>query len=130
MFVADHLLSLLIWLPIVGSCLVLITKPYHRLQEVPCWFACIIAIVMLSLCVFLYLNFDPTIPENQFIEKINWFNTFNDFYSVYYHLSVDGLSVLLIILSSFTNLVIILVAWNCIKIELHQSMAICLWVFP
>lgn len=128
MFITDHLLSLLVWFPIVGGCLVIITKPYHRIREIPCWCACVVAIITLLLCTFLYLNFDPTIPENQFVEKIDWFNTFNDCYSVYYHLSVDGFSVLFIILSSFTNLVIILVAWNCIKIQLYQYMAICLFI--
>lgn len=124
MFITHYLLSLLIWVPIIGGLVVLIAKSRDGKKEAARWSALAIAILTLLLCIPLYLDFNPTISNIQFVEKVRWFDLFGSRNAIYYHLGVDGFSVLFIILTSFTNLIIILAAWNSIKIRLRQYMAI------
>ena len=124
MFITHYLLSLLIWVPIIGGFVVLVAKSRDGKKEAARWSALAIAVLTLLLCVPLYLDFNPATSSMQFVEKVRWFDLFGSQNAVYYHLGVDGFSVLFILLTSFTNLIIILAAWNSIKIRLRQYMAI------
>ena len=124
MFITHYLLSLLIWVPIIGGFIVLAAKSPDGKKEAARWTALAVAILTLLLCVPLYLEFDPTSASMQFVERVRWFSLFNNNDAVYYYLGVDGFSVLFIILTSFTNVVIVLAAWRSIKVRLRQYMAI------
>ncbi|MFZ9035196.1 MAG: complex I subunit 4 family protein [Francisellaceae bacterium] len=124
MYMTHYLLSLLIWVPTIGGFVVLAAKSRDGKKESARWTALVISIITLLLCVPLYLGFDPSNPGMQFVEYAHWFSLMGTDQSVYYYLGVDGFSVLFIILTSFTNIVIVLAAWNSIKFKLRQYMAI------
>lgn len=124
MLITKYLLSLLIWVPILGGFVVLAAKSLDGNKEAARWTALAVAILTFLLCVPLYLEFDLTDHNMQFVERIRWFSLFNNNDSVYYYLGVDGFSVLFIILTSFTNIIIVLAAWHSIKVRLRQYMAI------
>ncbi|MBK2125626.1 complex I subunit 4 family protein [Fangia hongkongensis] len=124
MFITHHLLSLLIWVPIIGGFAVLAAKSSDGKKEAARWSALAVSIVTLLLCIPLYLDFNSSSASMQFVEQYRWFSLFGTGDAVYYHLGVDGFSVLFIILTCFTNLVIILAAWNSISFRLRQHMAI------
>ena len=113
-----HLLSLLIWLPIIGGVFVFLvgddTKP-----DVPRYLSLFIVILSLLFCVPLIMNLDTSSHSMQFVENYAWFPDFG----ISYSLGVDGLSVLLIALSVFTNLIVILATWTSIHIRVGQYMA-------
>lgn len=116
---ANGLLSLLIWLPIVGGVLVLATGNDQR-AEATRWVALVFALLTLALCVPLYLDFNTSTWQMQFVENVAWIPALH----VRYALGIDGISLLFIVLTCFTNLVIILSAWRAINTKVAQYMAV------
>jgi NADH-quinone oxidoreductase subunit M len=57
--------------------------------------------------------------DMQFVEKASWIERFN----VNYHLGVDGISLWLIILTAFINVVVIIAGWEVITRKVNQYMA-------
>ena len=111
-------------MPVVGGFVVLAAKSSDGKKEAARWIALAFAALTLLLCIPLYLGFDATSAQMQFVEKVGWFSLFTNNDAVYYNLGVDGFSVLFIILTCFTNLVIVLAAWRSINFRLRQYMAI------
>lgn len=113
-----HLLSLLIWLPIFGAFVVVAIKGDahpNRARVV----ALIISLLSITLCIPLYLGFNPELSSMQFQENVPWITAFN----INYALGVDGISLLLILLTIFTTLLVILSAWRSINLRVAQYMA-------
>ena len=114
------LLSLLIWLPIVGGVVVLATGNKDQHKHTTRWVALIFSVLTLALCVPLYLEFNASSWHMQFIESYPWIPSLD----IRYGLGVDGISVLFIMLSCFTNVIIILSSWRSIENKVAQFMAI------
>jgi NADH-quinone oxidoreductase subunit M len=55
----------------------------------------------------------------QFVEKAMWFERFN----VHYHLGVDGISLWLVPLTAFINVVVVIAGWEVITRKVNQYMA-------
>jgi NADH-quinone oxidoreductase subunit M len=123
MQLANFLLSLLIWLPIIGGVLVLMLSKVHAGTAVPRWIALIVALATLGLCIPLYMGFDFSSYQMQFTETYTWIPQFG----IQYSLGVDGISLLFIALTCFTNLIIILAAWRVVKHHVAQYMAVFLF---
>jgi len=117
--ILNDLLSLLIWVPILGGFFVLATGNDQHAQANR-WVALVFALITLALCIPLYLNFDTTSWQLQFVENKDWIPALN----VRYALGVDGISILFILLTSFTNIIIILAAWHTIRVKVGQYMAV------
>lgn len=112
------LLSILIWLPVVGAIIVLMTGGDKR-ANLARVIAVTTGIINVLLCVPLYLWFDPSSYNMQFTENVLWVRV----YKVYYALGIDGISLLMIILTNFTGLLVILAACQSIKKRVAQYMA-------
>ena len=67
----------------------------------------------------LYTGFDPLASGFQFIELTPWIESFN----VNYHLGIDGISLLLILLNSFTTVLVVIAGWEVIQERVAQYMA-------
>ena len=113
-----HLLSLLIWLPIIGGVFVLLTGDDNK-PDVSRYLSLFTVILSLIACIPLAMFFDTNSYTMQFIEELPWFPAAG----INYSLGVDGLSVLLIILSVFTNLIVILCTWDSIRTRVGQYLA-------
>jgi NADH-quinone oxidoreductase subunit M len=118
MFFQESLLSLLIWLPIVGAVLALLTGSDRNANQAR-RIALIIALISLALCIPLYMNFDSNTANMQFVENVSWIPAYN----INYHLGVDGISMPMIILTIITTIVVILASWHSIKFKVSQFMA-------
>lgn len=112
------ILSLLIWLPVVGAVLALMTGGDKNANAARI-IASIVAIASLLLCIPLYLGFDPSSYLMQFQEDHLWIRA----YKIHYALGVDGLSLAMIILTNFTGLLVILAGCHAIKKRVAQYMA-------
>jgi len=112
------LLSLAIWLPIVGGLLVLATGN-DRNAMLARLLALIIAVLGFAITIPLYTGFDVTTSDMQFVEMLRWIPRFN----INYNLGVDGISVLFILLNSFITILIVLASWKVIKEKVAQYMA-------
>ena len=112
------ILSILIWLPVIGAVVVLLTggDKNANLARV---IACSVAVANLLLCIPLYLGFDPTTYAMQFQENNLWIRA----YQIHYALGIDGISLAMIILTNFTGLLVIFAGTQAIKIRVAQYMA-------
>jgi NADH-quinone oxidoreductase subunit M len=112
------LLSLAIWVPIVSGLAVLITGP-DRLAGAARVIALVGAVLGFIVTIPLYLGFDATARGFQFIELKPWIEAFR----VNYHLGIDGISLLLILLNSFTTILVVVAGWQVIQERVAQYMA-------
>ena len=111
------LLSLLIWTPILGGIWVLYAG--DRQENTVKYFSLSVSIITFLISMVLYLKFDSAAHEMQFVEKTSWIESFN----INYHLGVDGIALPLILLTTFTTVLVILAAWEVIENRISQYMA-------
>ncbi|MFT3805568.1 NADH-quinone oxidoreductase subunit M [Arenimonas sp.] len=117
MFLEQHLLSLLIWVPILGGAATLLFGD-HRAGQARL-FALLVSVVALGLCLPLISGFDATSAAMQFSESHAWIPTFR----IGYNLGVDGISVALIALTTLTTVLVLLGAWASIDKRVPQYFA-------
>lgn len=113
-----HLLNLLIWLPILGGVFVLLTGDDSN-PNLSRYLTLFTIILSLLFCVPLFSGFDLQNANMQFVEDIPWMPALG----ITYSLGIDGLSLLLIVLSIFTNLIVILATWTSIEKRVAQYLA-------
>lgn len=118
MFADWPLLSLVVWLPIIGGIAVLMSGDRGD-SEGSRRLALIVALATFILSLGLYTNFDSSTAAMQFVERHAWIDAFD----IYYHLGVDGLSMPLIILTTFTTILVILAGWQVIQKRASQYLA-------
>ena len=117
-FLHSHLLSILIWLPILGGILVLATgDDRNAAMARKMGFGFSVATLLLS--VLLYRNFDLTTADMQFVEQMPWINIFD----IQYFLGVDGISVPLILLTTFLTVIVVIAGWEVIQERTAQYFA-------
>ena len=112
------LLSLAIWVPIVAGFAVLITGP-DRHAGVARVIALVGAILGFLVTIPLYTGFDTGMRGFQFVQFRPWIEAFN----VNYHLGIDGISLLLILLNSFTTVLVVIAGWQVIQERVAQYLA-------
>ncbi|MBT7950659.1 MAG: NADH-quinone oxidoreductase subunit M [Gammaproteobacteria bacterium] len=111
------LLSLLIWTPILGGIWVLYAG--DRQENTVKYLSLSVAFITFLLSLLLYAQFDTTTHTMQFVEKTAWIESFN----INYHLGVDGIGLPLILLTTFTTVLVILAGWEVIETRVSQYMA-------
>jgi NADH-quinone oxidoreductase subunit M len=112
------LLSVVIWLPIVFGVLVLATGN-DRNASLARIIALVGAVLGLLVTIPLYTGFDRMTSAMQFVEMKNWITQFN----IHYHLGVDGISMLLILLNAFFTVIVVIAGWKVIEKRVAQYMA-------
>ncbi|MFV2057021.1 MAG: NADH-quinone oxidoreductase subunit M [Thiohalomonadales bacterium] len=112
------LLSLVIWTPILGGLLVLFFSRDDQATTAR-WLSLIIAIATFLLTIPLYTGFELSTHQMQFAELKAWIPTFN----VNYHLGIDGISMPLILLTSFTTVLVVIAGWEIIQKKTAQYMS-------
>lgn len=110
------ILSTIVWLPIVGGLLVLFAGRNNA--NLAKWLSLIVAFATFVISLPLWFAFDSTTSAMQFVEKAQWVPTFN----IHYHLGVDGLSMPLVLLTTFIQVLAIASAWDVIKERVEQYM--------
>lgn len=103
------LLSLMIFLPLGGVLFLLLMRGSpETLARNSRAVGLLISLVVFMLALMLAKNFDSTLSGYQFVEKREWLPAFQS----YYHLGVDGISLLFILLTTFLTPLAILASWN------------------
>ena len=112
------LLSILIWWPIVGGVAVLVLGSNER-AGMGKLVALIVSVLTFALSVFLYVDFDLTTAQMQFVEQVPWITRFN----ANYYLGLDGISLPLILLTTFLTPLVVLAGWEVIQLRPAQYFA-------
>ena len=110
-----YLLSVLIWLPIIGGIITLFSGDKFGARPV----ALIVSILTFVISLLLWTGFNPEGYQMQFVESVPWIEAFN----INYSLGVDGISMPLILLNTFITVLIVLAGWEVIKKKPAQYMA-------
>ncbi len=111
------ILSIIVWLPIVAGVLVMSFGAGRA--SAARWFALAISVLVLGLSLAVLPDFNTQTYAMQFVERVAWIPQFG----IYYHLGVDGISLPLIILTTFTTVLVIVAAWEVIQEKAHQYLA-------
>jgi len=108
------MLSVVIWLPIVGGIVVLMSGDTGARR-----LALAFSLATFALTIPLYLGFDTSTAAMQFREFLPWLPSFN----INYHLGIDGIALPLILLTSFVTPLVVIAGWEVIQYRVAQYMA-------
>jgi NADH-quinone oxidoreductase subunit M len=111
-------LSLAIWAPILAGLWVLALGG-DRKAEVQRRLALAGAVIGLLVTLPLYFGFNPASGGMQFVELTPWIARFN----INYHLGVDGISMLFVLLNSFITVLVVIAGWTVIENRVGQYYA-------
>ncbi|MCI4567241.1 NADH-quinone oxidoreductase subunit M [Lysobacter sp. CFH 32150] len=111
------LLSLLIWLPILGGALTLMLG--NGRPQAARWLALATALLTFVLSIPLFTAFDYANAGMQFVESKQWIPT----YDIMYRLGADGISIALIGLTTLTTVLVLIGAWGSIDKRVSQYVA-------
>jgi len=111
-------ISIAIWLPIIFGILVLATGD-DRNAALARILALAGSLLGFLATIPLYTGFARDTSEMQFVELHDWINRFN----IHYHVGVDGISVLFILLTAFFTPIVVLAGWQVIEKRVAQYMA-------
>src|SRR4030042_3326054 len=98
------ILSFVTFVPVAGALLLIfIPKEKASLHR---HLALAFTLITLVASLSLYFNFDGTVADPQFVEKSGWLG-----YGINYHLGVDGISLWLVLLTTFLMPIAVLSSW-------------------
>ena len=114
------ILSLVTFLPLVGAGLILLLARGNdaAVAATARWVALWTTLVTFALSVAVWIGFDPSVVGFQMEEKLAWFPDLN----ISYHMGVDGISVLFVVLSAFLMPICILASWESIHSRVKEYM--------
>ncbi|WP_212112710.1 NADH-quinone oxidoreductase subunit M [Bartonella queenslandensis] len=112
------ILSTVTFLPLVGVLLILFIKDdseaaRHNIRNV----AFFTTIFVFIISLIIWIGFDSTNPNFQMVEKFNWLGN-----GISYHMGIDGISVLFVVLSAFLLPFCILASWKNVQERLKAYM--------
>lgn len=111
-------LSLLIWLPLLGAVLVLFTGGDKQAKQAR-GIAIAFTLINLAISIPLCLGFDASRYDMQFTENHLWITA----YQIHYALGIDGISLVMVLLTNFTSLLVVIAGCHSIKTRVAQYMA-------
>ena len=112
----NHILSIVLLTPLAGL-LVLLFIPSANARAIKLW-ANIISFVGFLVSLPLAFQFDAG-KDFQFVEKAAWIPSLG----ASYHLGIDGLSLLLVMLTTLIGFIAVLCSWNAITERLKEYYA-------
>jgi len=112
------ILSATIFLPLAGALFIFLIRSDDEIaarnaRYVALW----TTVITFALSLLIWADFDPATAEFQFVEKYEWFAT-----GITYHVGVDGISMLFVILTTFVMPLCILASWASIKERVREYM--------
>ena len=104
----EHLLTIVTLGPAAAACLLGLLP--GRLERLHRWLALFASLLIFGLSCLVWTAFDPDNPGFQLQAHADWIPE----YGVSYHLGVDGVSLLLVLLTTLLTPVVILSSWTSI----------------
>ena len=114
---AIPVLSLTIWLPIIGGVAVLVSG--DKAPSVSKWTALGFALLSFATSLLLWAGFETSSSDMQFVEQALWIPAFN----AYYFLGIDGISLPLILLTTFITIFVLIAGWDSVRYKPSHYMA-------
>ncbi|MBI4242838.1 MAG: NADH-quinone oxidoreductase subunit M [Planctomycetes bacterium] len=105
-FITNHLLSLIIFVPLIGATVILFIPNNQRLLIKIA--SLVSAAIPLLLCYPLLNEYNSASAQFQFVERANWIEYFN----IEYYIGIDGLSISMVLLTAMLSFICIIASWN------------------
>ena len=103
------LLSILTWLPVLGGVAVMLIGDQRA--SLARWAALLVSLVALGFSIPLWTHFDATSAALQFVERMPWVPAVHSDY----YLGIDGIALPLIVLTTFSTVLVIIAGWSVIE---------------
>ena len=112
------ILTTVTFLPLVGAFLILLIKDEGKgarrnIRNV----ALLTTVFTFAVSLLIWIDFDNAAPGFQFVEKMEWLDS-----GISYHMGVDGISMLFVILTTFLMPLCILASWEAIETRVKEYM--------
>lgn len=118
-------LSLITFFPLFGIAVILFNSFVFKESELPIKVAAlIVSIIEFIISIPLFTNFKSSFAGIQFEEKVPWLTEIG----VSYHIGVDGISLLFVLLTTFIMPITILSSWNSIEKGLKEFLCLLLFL--
>ncbi len=116
-----YALSIITFTPLIGALLILALRLTSRQADARTdngarWIAMITSLLTLAMSVWLVAAFDQSNPGYQFVELVPWFA------GISYHMGVDGISILFVLLTAFLLPICIAASWQPIRERVVEYM--------
>ena len=113
------ILSLLTFLPLVGAFFVLTIRGEEKVvtrnaRHVALW----TSLINFLLSLFIWVNFDTTTADYQFVESAEWMPAFN----INYKMGIDGFSMLFVLLATLLTPLCVLASWENVQVRVKEYM--------
>ncbi len=113
------LLSLITFLPLVGCAIIMSVRgDRETVASNARWTALWTSLIVFALSLVLWVKFDRSYAGFQFVELQTWVPEFH----VAYHMGVDGISVLFVLLTTLLTPICILASWDSIQLRVREYM--------
>ncbi|NBO19427.1 MAG: NADH-quinone oxidoreductase subunit M, partial [Proteobacteria bacterium] len=113
------LLTALILLPLLGALVILLfTRDGQAGADEARYIALFTTVVTFAASLLCWVGFDATTAEFQFVEKHAWFDGLN----IFYYLGIDGISLFMVLLTTFLMPICILCSWKSIEKRVRAFM--------
>jgi len=116
-----HILSIVTFLPLLGAAAIVVASLLNKgTKEAAApaarWIALGTTLVVLAVSILLTAQFDPSNTAYQFVEYAPWFA------GAAYHLGVDGVSILFVLLTAFLMPICVIASWKSIEHRVVEYM--------
>jgi len=102
------MLTYLLFTPVIGSIILLFFKESQA--KLIKWFGLAVSIITFILSIIIYAGFNSSSPNFQFVEQVIWIKSLN----ISYHVGIDGISLLLLLLTTFITPLTLISSWKSI----------------
>ena len=112
------ILSLVTFLPLLGALLILLVPSRAEVSDQNVrWAALWVTCGTFLVSLIIWVRFDPSTADFQMVEQAEWLGG-----AVTYHMGVDGISMLFVILTTFLMPLCILASWDSIQHRVKEYM--------
>ena len=108
------MITYLLLIPLLGGVLLLFIG--NKKENLIRYFALAVSIITFLISLVIYFNFDLNNPSFQFVHKFDWIQNLH----ISYIVGVDGLSLLLVLLTTFLTPLTLLSSWSSIRKKVKE----------
>jgi len=112
------ILSMITFVPLLGALMIMLIQSDSEVSERNIKNVALFTTLFTFVAsLYIWVNFDTTTAEFQFVERFEWVGSFMS-----YHMGVDGISMLFVILTTFLMPFCILASWKSVKTNIKEYM--------
>ncbi len=111
-------LTILTFFPLLGILVILFMN--SEMKNAIRWVALVTSLITFGISIWVLTMFTASNPDLQLVAKYNWITVAG--WNIQYHMGVDGLSILLVLLTAFLTPISILSTWTAVEERVKDFM--------